>query len=56
MDLIALTLLLLVSFVRKKLLISMLNLIANFFVTVFSLLIFTMIILTGLNLFVHKTY
>ena len=56
MDLIALTLLLLVSFVQKKLLISTLNLIANFFVRVFSLLIFTMIILTGLNQFVLKTY
>lgn len=56
MDLIALTLLLLVSFVRKKLLISTLNIIANFFVRVFSLLIFTMIILTDLNLFGLKTY
>ena len=56
MDLIALTLLLLVSFAQKKLLINSLNLIANSLVKVFSLLIFTIIILTVLNQFGLKTY
>lgn len=56
MDLIALTLLLLVSFAQKKLLISTLSLIVNSSVRVFSLLKFTITILTGLNQFGHKTY
>lgn len=56
MDLIALTLLLSVNLEQKKLLISTLSLIVNSSVRVFSLLKFTITILTGLNQFGHKTY